>query len=473
MKQKFIKNIVFILIIIVLYKGVIVSAGCKADKPVMPENGQISQDCVTDGQLTGWQEIEGKKCYFSIETGEMLTGWQEIEEKKYYFSIETGEMLTGWQEIEGKKYYFSIETGEMLTGWQEIEEKKYYFSIETGEVLTDWQEIEGKKYYFFIETGEVLTDWQEIEGKKYYFSIETGEILTGRQEIDDKVYYFKENGILQTSGWINTGNDTYYCKKNGILVSGWKKIEGSKYYFCTKNNKMVTGLNKINGNYYIFNNKGKLAQSNGISIVKVKGNMYCAAPDGKAATGWQIKKNKLYNATKKGVLRKNTIYQGIILTRTGEAKRDINSQLKIKLIMTLEKVINKKMSKSDSLYACWRYITGGRFHYASKYPDLNFSNWSKKTAYNMFSTYSGNCYSYACAFAALASELGYRPYIVCGRVHGSRDRAPDGYTRHAWVKINGLHYDPEAQYAGWLRGVYARSSYPAAHKIQKIVVYKK
>ena len=57
MKQKFIKNIVFILIIIVLYKGVLVSAGCKADKPVMPENGQISQDCVTDGQLTVWQEI--------------------------------------------------------------------------------------------------------------------------------------------------------------------------------------------------------------------------------------------------------------------------------------------------------------------------------------------------------------------------------------------------------------------------------
>ena len=129
------------------------------------------------------------------------------------------------------------------------------------------------------------------------------------------------------------------------------------------------------------------------------------------------------------------------------------------------------MSKSSKLSACWSYIVRGSFHYASKYPNLHFRGWQKSTAYNMLSTHSGNCYSYACAFAALASEIGYKPYIVCGRVHGSRDRAADGYTRHAWVRINGLNYDPEAQYAGWMRGIYARSSYPTAHKIQKIVAY--
>ena len=44
--------------------------------------------------------------------------------------------------------------------------------------------------------------------------------------------------------------------------------------------------------------------------------------------------------------------------------------------------------------------------------------------------------------------------MICGRVPGSRDGAADGFTRHCWVKINGLYYDPEAQYAGWMKGVY-------------------
>ena len=57
-------------------------------------------------------------------------------------------------------------------------------------------------------------------------------------------------------------------------------------------------------------------------------------------------------------------------------------------------------------------------------------------------------------FAALAREIGYDPYVICGRVPGSRDGAGDGYTRHSWVIINGLHYDPEGQAKGWHTGVY-------------------
>ena len=143
------------------------------------------------------------------------------------------------------------------------------------------------------------------------------------------------------------------------------------------------------------------------------------------------------------------------------------------LIRKVNSLTNKKMSKKEKLKTCWDYITGGKFRYASKYPDLSSPGWQIKTAYDMLSTHTGNCYSYACAFAALASEAGYKPYIICGRVHGSRDRAADGYTRHAWIKINNRYYDPEAHYARWLKGVYAKSRYPAAHKITKIVAYNK
>ena len=83
----------------------------------------------------------------------------------------------------------------------------------------------------------------------------------------------------------------------------------------------------------------------------------------------------------------------------------------------------------------------------------------------------GNCYGFACTFAALAKELGYDPYVICGRVPGSRDQAADGYTRHGWVLINGLHYDAEGAFAGW-GGCFGTSSFTTAYQVQKIVRFK-
>ena len=89
----------------------------------------------------------------------------------------------------------------------------------------------------------------------------------------------------------------------------------------------------------------------------------------------------------------------------------------------------------------------------------------------MLSTRSGNCYSFACAFAAMAHTVGYHPTVVCGRVSGRRDHARDGLTRHAWVKISGRHYDPEGQFAGWYRGCYGSGWYRIRHTIQRYVKY--
>ena len=98
MKQKFIINIICILAVAVLSRGAVASAGY----PSVEAEDTIynTQETENNGQDLGQEEVP--------------SGWQEIEGKKYYFSLETGEMLSGLQEIEGKKYYFSLETGEML-----------------------------------------------------------------------------------------------------------------------------------------------------------------------------------------------------------------------------------------------------------------------------------------------------------------------------------------------------------------------
>lgn len=390
-------------------------------------------------------------------------GWREVDKNQYY--------AVGWQEIGGERYYFSMETGAMAIGWHKLNGEKYYFFPDTGIMATGWQEIDGEKYYFFPEIGAMATKWQEIDEQKYYFSPETGHMLKGKQKIANKSYFFEQNGTLCTAGWIQNGSKTYYCKSNGVLVTGWKTIHGAKYYFLPKNNRMAVGSHEIKGSYYIFHDNGKLAQSNSTTIVTAGGKIYCAKSDGKAASGWQIRNNNLYYATIKGVLKRNTTYQGISFTKTGEAKENVASKVKIVQIQTIASITNEKMTKSEKLWACWSYITNGNFRYASKYPNLNASGWQKQTAYDMLTTHTGNCYSFACAFAALASEIGYNPNVICGRVRGSRDRASDGYTRHSWVMIDGKHYDPESHYAGWRRNVYALSYHPVSNQIQKVVAY--
>ncbi len=420
---------------------------------------------------SGWEEIGGERYYFSPETGAMAIGWQEINGERYYFSPETGAMAADWQKIGGERYYFLPETGAMAAGWRKIDGERYYFLPETGAMAVGWRKIDGERYYFLPESGAIAAGWQKIDGDKYYFSPKTGNMLQGRQEIGKKAYFFKKSGVLCTSGWAGADSKTYYCGAQGTLASGWKKIKGHKYYFLPKNNRMATGRHKVNGSDYIFRENGKLARSGGITIVTVGGKVYCAGADGKAAGGWQVKKRKLYYASKKGTVKRSTTFQGITFTKTGAAKENIASKLKIKLIKDVAAITNEKMDRKTKLAAFWSYLTGGNFRYASKYPNLNASGWQRRTAYDMLTTHTGNCYSFACAFAALASEIGYQPYVICGRVHGSRDRSADGYTRHAWVMINGKHYDPEADYAGWLRNVYARSSYPVSNQIQKTVAY--
>lgn len=405
------------------------------------------------------------------ETNQTAAGWQQINGRKYYFLPGTGQMATGWQEIDGESYYFQLGTGELITGRQQMEDGVYYFSPETGAMLTGWQEVNGEKRYFSPESGRMATGWQKIDGERFYISKNSGEIVTGLQKIGQDSYFFDSEGVLLTEEWITNGSKKYYSGKSGALLSDWQEIENGTYYFSPENNCMVTGSQEIDGEYYIFNSKGRLAKSKGTSLVTVGKKFYCADKSGKAVSGWQIIGKKLYYASKSGKVKTNTTYQGITFGSKGAAKDNQNARLKIKVMQTFASITNDRMSKSEKLRACWSYVVGGEFRYAVKYPNLNTSGWQRKTAYDMLSTHSGNCYSFACVFAALAEEAGYKPYVVCGRVRGTRDHSSDGYTRHAWVRINGRNYDPEAQYAGWRRGVYGNSSYPVSNVVQSVIAY--
>lgn len=262
----------------------------------------------------------------------------------------------------------------------------------------------------------------------------------------------------------------YYMVKGKRQRNVWKIIDSNKYYFDA-NGVAATYSYKVKGQLYLFDLQGRLVRRTTPTVVKVGKQYYCVNKYGKVSTGWMIVKNKLYYADSKGRCYKNRTRDGVAFGSNGVAKNSIDRSLKMKTMQIVSSITNTKMTKAQKLRACWNYVVSGAgYSYSSAYyPNLNASGWQKETAYRMLTTKQGNCYGFACAFAALAREVGYNPNVICGRVSGTRDGAADGLTRHCWVTINGCHYDPEGQWKGWFTGVYGSGSYDISHTIQKVV----
>lgn len=236
----------------------------------------------------------------------------------------------------------------------------------------------------------------------------------------------------------------------------------------------MTNCANINGKAYVFNTKGHLLHPAKKGFYKAGQNTYYVDTNGQASTGWFIVKGKLYYADPKGRAYKNRTRDGIVFSSTGAAKSSNVTKLKIQVIQIMDSITTPKMSKEQKLRAAWNYVVyGGNFNY--RVTDINIwrDGWVKDSAYQMFSQKRGSCTEFACAFAALAAEAGYTPYVVYGRVPGSRDGAPDGMTRHCWVEINGLYYDPEGTWAGWSGYVYGAGSYPMYHTVTQYSNYIK
>lgn len=251
----------------------------------------------------------------------------------------------------------------------------------------------------------------------------------------------------------------HYFKNGKKIKSSWKNVKGKRYYF-DKNGNAVYGIRTIAGTTYLFNDSGTLHRMKKAKFIERGKYTYRVTKKGQILTNWQVVNNKLYHFTSKGRLDKNTTIDGVMLDESGVAKSSNAAKCKIQALGIIKKTSEDTASRSTKLRNAWSYLVSKRhFRYASIYPNMSKKDWQYDTAYYMLKNRRGNCYSFACAFAAFAQVLGYEPSLALGRIHGSRDGASDGFTRHSWVKINGRYYDPELRFAGSAY-VYGMRHYP-------------
>ncbi|MCD8015835.1 MAG: hypothetical protein LUG99_22295 [Lachnospiraceae bacterium] len=257
-----------------------------------------------------------------------------------------------------------------------------------------------------------------------------------------------ETGTVK-KGLVQEGSHYYYYKNDGTMLKNkWKTIGSYRYYF-KDNGRAAIGGYKIGDYVYVFDGEGHLLTGKKSRFVTVNGSVYYVNKKGRASTGWFIVNKHLYRANAKGK-QVTTEKDGITFTKKGYAKDNIASRLKMLTMEIVDDITTDKMTKKQKLKVCWEYMTTkSNWTYKTYEGSVSTLKQRQKCAYDMLSSGRGSCRSFACAFAALATEVGYKAYVIMGRVPGSRDQAADGYTKHSWVRINGRYFDPEGVWAGW------------------------
>lgn len=316
--------------------------------------------------------------------------------------------------------------------------------------------------------GTVLYD-----GTDYSVSYDEGRINPG-------IYNVTITLIGNYSGSINLSfiikGNSGNVKQLGRWFYNDKKIKGKKVRVKTayqySDGSFPVGAAKIGNQYYYFEGTyGKLSRSPRKQRICISdGLIFDVASNGTLKKSWQVVDGSLYNFS--GLYRSaatNKNIEGITLNEKGIAKRNLDSAVKKEAILLLDSITDRNKPKKTQLKAVYKYMTSKKhLTYQTKNPNVKDKNWVKKSAYNMLTTHSGSCSGFAAMFTVMAHEIGYKKtYVYYGRVHGTRDVAADGFTRHAVSYIDGYIYDTEAVYANWLSDGWKLSSYIPFKEVKK------
>ena len=267
---------------------------------------------------------------------------------------------------------------------------------------------------------------------------------------------------LNASGYQNsyyTDSGKYYA--NGKLANGTFTINGRTVIFANGVVRMK-GYVKINGKTYYYNSKGVL-QKGGIVGTYEEGYRYAdkngvvnLTYTGVATKGkntWYFQNGKINYSLRAAVTVNGVAYNvlgGKAYKVTSTKDKTLHRALKV-----VAKVTKTSMTKEQKLRACWNHIRTAYGENNPRDPEYYGADWPEVYANDIFVGGSGNCFSYAAAFAYLAKAVGYSNcYAINTGGHG-------------WSEIDGLVYDAE-----WSMHSNKSTYYALSYDTQTDVPYK-
>ena len=216
-------------------------------------------------------------------------------------------------------------------------------------------------------------------------------------------------------------------KVAALSADGFKKIENSWYYI--KNDTAVKGLKKINKKLYYFNSEGVMQSGlvkHGKAFYYFRKNSKGQAPA--ITEDVAVLNNKVW------FFRKNGKRYNFGFNDTGSRKGNIAAGM----IISGSNAGSKKTARKR-LEKAYRYVLKRSKYRHTKAPALKNNKWIPGYAYNMAVKKKGQCYGFGAISSMIAKAMGYKAFVVYGKVTFSGRFTPGAHT-WAYVVLKGKRY---------------------------------
>ncbi len=403
---------------------------CEKGKVTFKKQGILKDTTGALGEKGAWYYVIGSKVqtdYTGVSNFSNENGWWYIKKGKVDFSANTvAKNKNGWWYVEGGKVRFSYNGfGKNANGSWYCEKGKVTFN--KNSVLKDTTGALGSKgAWYYVVGSKVQTDYTGVANYK-----------------NSNGWWYVKNGKVDFSftGLASNKNGTWY-------ISGGKvDFNKSGFYDDAGTTRVLSGGKVV----------GKLVESGG--------NTYYYDSSNKKYTGWaEIGSGVFYYFDRSsGAMKKSTTIDSVKLGSDGKASPTSDDKTRIRTMIRAREVYLSITSTSDSqsakLKKCFDWTLKHPYHRYRIFKEVKGKSavWYCDFALDIYDRGSGSCVSEACAFAFLAKECGYEPYICDG---GS----------HAWTEINGKMYDTLNAEVKSYSTYYGGTSSPSGSWVSKVKI---
>ena len=374
-----------------------------SDGEAEPETGTVNAG------VTYYSFHDAGMMTLSVQTifvaGKAYTGYY-LDNGNEMYSVKEGIRTLKTGVLKAGTKYYNYKTGEMLT----LSKKTLYVS---GEVYSGYYMDSGKKMYSVKKGTQTLKTGTLKAGTKYY-SYNTGKT----RKLSKQTLYVK--GKAYTGYYMDSKKKMYSVKKGTQTLLNAMLDAGTKYYSYKEKKTLTLSAQTlyVNGKVYT----GYYLDSRNMMYSVSGGNLTLVNTTLNAGTEYYS-----YNARELQALSVQTVYV------YGKAMEGMSAES----LATLQRaqavvagITNDSMTKEEKLKVCFDYV---RTYPESRprMPHYKGMDWPVIYADDMFVRGTGNCCSYAAAFAYMAKAIGYEEVYCCNS------------GGHGWAEIDGLVYDPE------------------------------
>ncbi len=389
---------------------------------------------------TGYYMSQGNKLY-SVKKGVRTLKTGSVKAKTKYYSYNEKKMLA----LKKQTLYVK---GSVYTGYYMSQKNKMYYVKKGTSALKTGSVKAGVKYYSYKykKTRKLPKQTLYVKGNVY-----TGYYMSQ----SNKMYYVKKGTSTLKTGSVKAGVKyySYKYKKTRKLPKQTLYVKGKAYtgYYLNQGNTMyqsqkgtcapVTGMLPAGTKYYSYNGGKTLTLAE--QALYVEGQVYTGYYMDAERKMYRIDGGRLtpvtatldagtaYYSAQEGNMQALPAQAVYVNGKAMEGMSPASLETLLRAQAVVAGITNDSMSKEQKLRVCFDYVKSAYTEINPRIPHYRGLDWPVVYANDMFVNGSGNCCSYAAAFAYMAKAIGYDEVYCCNS------------GGHGWAEIDGLVYDPE------------------------------